>query len=63
MADWIKVYSNDSTIAFFNVLNLYFLCGDIGAFALMFKILPDAKIKWKHVWLGSIVTGILFTGW
>jgi membrane protein len=27
----------------------------------MFKILPDAKIKWKHVWLGSIVTGILFT--
>jgi uncharacterized BrkB/YihY/UPF0761 family membrane protein len=30
-------------------------------FGLMFKILPDAKIKWKHVWLGSIVTGILFT--
>jgi membrane protein len=30
-------------------------------FALIFKILPDAKIKWKHVWLGSIVTGILFT--
>jgi membrane protein len=28
----------------------------------MFKILPDAKIKWKHVWLGSIVTGILFIG-
>jgi membrane protein len=26
----------------------------------MFKILPDAKIKW-NVWLGSIVTGILFT--
>jgi membrane protein len=30
-------------------------------FALMFKILPDAKIKWKHVWLGSLLTGILFT--
>ncbi|MBK6835745.1 MAG: YihY/virulence factor BrkB family protein [Bacteroidetes bacterium] len=29
-------------------------------FALIFKILPDAKIKWKHVWLGSVVTGILF---
>jgi membrane protein len=28
----------------------------------MFKILPDAKIKWKHVWLGSIVTGILTIG-
>ena len=30
-------------------------------FGLMFKILPDAKIEWKHVWLGSIVTGLLFT--
>ena len=29
-------------------------------FALMFKILPDAKIKWKHVWIGSFVTTILF---
>jgi membrane protein len=29
-------------------------------FALMFKILPDAKIKWKHVWIGSFVTAILF---
>ena len=29
-------------------------------FALMFKFFPDAKIKWKHVWLGSIVTAILF---
>src|SRR5665647_416621 len=29
-------------------------------FALMFKFLPDAKIKWKHVWIGSIVTAFLF---
>jgi membrane protein len=28
---------------------------------MIFKILPDAKIEWKHVWFGSIVTGILFT--
>ena len=30
-------------------------------FAMIFKILPDAKIHWKHVWLGSLITGILFT--
>lgn len=30
-------------------------------FGMIFKILPDAKIQWKHVWLGSLVTGILFT--
>ncbi len=29
-------------------------------FALIFKILPDAKIKWNHVWVGSIVTALLF---
>lgn len=29
-------------------------------FALMFKYLPDAKIKWKTVWVGAIITAILF---
>lgn len=29
-------------------------------FALMFKYLPDAKIKWKAVWVGAIITAILF---
>jgi membrane protein len=31
-------------------------------FGLMFKMLPDAKIKWRDVWVGSIVTTALFTG-
>lgn len=30
-------------------------------FSLMFKILPDAKIKWKDVLLGGFVTAIFFT--
>ncbi len=30
-------------------------------FALIFKILPDAKIRMKHVWLGALLTGLLFT--
>ena len=29
-------------------------------FGLMYKILPDAKVKWKDVWLGAFVTMILF---
>ena len=29
-------------------------------FALIFKYLPDAKIKWKTVWAGAIITSILF---
>lgn len=29
-------------------------------FAVIFKVLPDANIKWKDVWIGAIATMILF---
>lgn len=29
-------------------------------FAAIYKVLPDAKIKWKNVWVGAAVTAILF---
>ncbi len=29
-------------------------------FAVVFKVLPDAKIKWRDVWAGAIATAILF---
>jgi len=31
-------------------------------FSLMYKILPDAKLKWRDVWVGGLVTTILFVG-
>ena len=30
-------------------------------FALMFKVLPDAEIAWRDVWVGAFVTAVLFT--
>lgn len=30
-------------------------------FAFMFKVLPDVEISWKSVWLGAILTAVLFT--
>lgn len=30
-------------------------------FALIFKLLPDVRVAWKHVWLGAVVTALLFT--
>ncbi|NEN25487.1 YihY/virulence factor BrkB family protein [Cryomorpha ignava] len=30
-------------------------------FALLFKFLPDAKIKWRSIWVGAILTAVLFT--
>jgi len=33
----------------------------IGAlFAMMFKWLPDAEVQWRDVWIGAIVTAVLF---
>jgi membrane protein len=29
-------------------------------FAAIFKVLPDARIKWRHVWAGAFVTAALF---
>jgi uncharacterized membrane protein YqjE len=29
-------------------------------FAAIFKVLPDARIEWRYVWVGAIVTSLLF---
>jgi membrane protein len=31
-------------------------------FGLIFKVVPDIEIRWRDVWLGALVTAILFTG-
>jgi membrane protein len=42
-------------------LNLLISLGGITLlFAAMFKVLPDAKISWRSVWVGALVTAILF---
>jgi membrane protein len=30
-------------------------------FAMMFKLLPDAKVAWRDVWVGALLTAVLFT--
>jgi membrane protein len=30
-------------------------------FAMVFKILPDVPIAWRHVWIGAVITALLFT--
>lgn len=29
-------------------------------FALMFKFLPDVKMRWNNIWIGALLTGLLF---
>lgn len=32
-----------------------------GLFAVIFKLVPDAKVEWRDVWVGGAVTAVLFT--
>ncbi|HCT55280.1 MAG TPA: ribonuclease BN [Balneola sp.] len=31
-----------------------------GVFACLFKVIPDAEVKWKNVWMGAFVTTVFF---
>lgn len=46
----MRVVNNGLTFAITTVL-----------FATLFKLLPDAKVHWRDVWLGAFITAILFT--
>ena len=37
------------------------LCISIVIFAIIFRVLPDAKIRWRNTWVGATVTALLFT--
>lgn len=32
-----------------------------GVFSLIFKYVPDVRVRWRDVWLGALVTALLFT--
>jgi membrane protein len=51
----------DVTVVIFYIINILLTLGVVTLlFAVIFKVLPDAKLKWKDVWAGSIFTAILF---
>lgn len=44
------------------IINLVISIGIITVFfALIFKILPDADVAWRDVWIGAFVTAVLFS--
>jgi len=58
---WMQQFWSESLLTVFQWLNFVFSLGLITLlFALMFKILPDAKVKWHSVWIGAFVTALLF---
>jgi membrane protein len=47
---------------FWPTINWFLSFGIITAlFAMMFKLLPDVRIRWRDVWIGAAITALLFT--
>jgi membrane protein len=53
-----RVTGTFAASAFFFIIQLLFsFASAVFLFAIIFKQIPDAKIKWGDVWLGAVITG------
>lgn len=60
--EWLSQYFPEIIIYGIQILNFIVSMVLITIlFAMIFKILPDVKIRWRDVWLGAFVTTILFS--
>ncbi len=61
LGGWIKVHLPDFTVILLRAVNFVISFAVTSTlFSLMFKFLPDVKMRWKDVWIGSFVTTMLF---
>lgn len=61
MSNWIVAYFSESLRVVFKLLDLTISLGIITLlFAAIYKFLPDAEVEWRDVWVGALVTALLF---
>ncbi|MGI8892532.1 MAG: YihY/virulence factor BrkB family protein [Bacteroidia bacterium] len=61
LSKWIMTFVPDYTVYLFKIVDFIISFGLITVlFAMMFKYLPDAELKWRDVWIGAAVTTFLF---
>ena len=58
---WSGAFGDWAAMAQFFNLGVGFLM-TTGVFATIYKIMPRVRVTWRDVWLGAIVTALLFTG-
>ncbi len=62
VSEWVQSHISEALQVVFKAVDLLVSLGVITLlFAAIFKFLPDAKIRWKDVWVGAAVTALLFT--
>lgn len=61
VSDWVSSMLSEAFAVFFHVLDIAVSVGIITLlFASIFKFLPDARIRWRDVWVGALLTAALF---
>lgn len=61
MTDWLAYRFSDVAAWTLPLLDAILNVGVLSLlFALIFKYLPDAKVKWDDVWWGALLTAVLF---
>ncbi len=60
MTAYISRYLNIGALEILLIHSSSFFIGVL-LFAMTFKILPDATIQWRNVWVGALITTVLFT--
>jgi membrane protein len=61
LSDRLTNYFPHTTVYIFHVVNIVIIFVIISLlFAIIFKVLPDGKIKWKDAFIGASFTSILF---
>ncbi|WP_298712591.1 YihY/virulence factor BrkB family protein [Chitinophaga sp.] len=61
LMDRLTLLFPDVTVVAAYIVNLALTFAVISTlFAVIFKVLPDAKVQWRHVWTGAMVTALLF---
>lgn len=59
---YLEIIFTDYTVYFMELANYFVSLIVISLiFALIFKFLPDAKVRWRDVGVGALFTGLLFT--
>ncbi|HVS97347.1 MAG TPA: YihY/virulence factor BrkB family protein [Puia sp.] len=61
LSDYLKHYFTHFTVYLFYVVNFILALGAVVVlFMIIFRILPDAVIKWRDAFIGAMFTGLLF---
>ncbi|MBS1665159.1 MAG: YihY/virulence factor BrkB family protein [Bacteroidetes bacterium] len=61
LSDWLQHYFSHFTVYFFYWVNLGLtLAAIVLLFMIVFRVLPDATIRWKDAFIGSVFTGLFF---